>query len=204
MTEYYFTTPLDEKDIRKLKIRDVVYISGTIITARDQAYKRILEYNFHGKTLPLDIVDGVIYHCGPLVRKKFDLLQIISAGPTTSARLEEMNYEFIKNTGVRIIIGKGGMKTGGGVSTSDALRQFGCVYGTVTGGTGVYLAQKIKRIKSVEWQDLGDPEAMWVFEVENFGPVLITMDTKEQNLHQIVEEKVLGKKIHIYSDLNID
>lgn len=193
MPTYYLRTPISEEDIRKLNVGDIIYITGTIVTARDAAHRRILTYLKEGKPLPIDLRGGVIYHCGPVVRKIDDKWEALAAGPTTSARMELYEAEVIKNLGVRVIIGKGGM----GPKTAQACKEHGAVYVTFTGGAAVLAAKAIKRVVGVEWLDLGIPEALWIFEVENFGPLLVTIDSKGVDLIAEVVAKAKSKRDEI-------
>jgi len=108
--------------------------------------------------------------------------KIIAAGPTTSMRMESVEPEFIERTGVKMIIGKGGM----GPRTAEAMRKFKAVYAVFTGGAGALAAEAIKSVKAVHWLDkLGMAEAMWVFEVEEFGPLTITIDSTGANYYEM-------------------
>ena len=176
-----------------------MYISGTIVTARDAAHRRMLEYLKSGREIPVDLKGGVIYHCGPVVRKKNDEWEVISAGPTTSARMELYEAEVIEKLGVRIIIGKGGM----GSKTAEACKKYGAVYTIFTGGAGALAANAIKRVVKVEWLDLGIPEALWVFEVENFGPLLVTIDSTGRNLIAENMENAFKKREEILRKLGV-
>ncbi len=178
-------TPLTEGDIRKLKVGDVVYLSGVIVTARDAAHKRITKFLREGRDLPINVNGQVIYHCGPIMRKIKDGWMAIAAGPTTSIRMEKYAHTIIEKFKVRLIIGKGGM----GQKTERMMKKVGCVYGTFTGGAAVLAAQSIRKVKGVEWLDLGMPEALWILEVEDFGPLIISIDTHGNNLFRRVHEK---------------
>ncbi len=178
MTEYRLKTPLSENDVRRLRVGDIVYLSGIIVTARDSAHRRLIEYYREGKEIPVDLRGGVIYHCGPVVRKTGKGWEVIAAGPTTSARMEIYEAEVIGKLGVRMIIGKGGM----GDKTMEACRKYGAVYTVFTGGAGALAAKAIREVVRVEWLDLGIPEALWVFRVEDFGPLLVVIDSHGNNL----------------------
>jgi len=197
MATYKLKTPLSEAEIRKLKVNDVLYITGTIVTARDQAHKRALEYSAQGKPLPVNLEGLAVYHCGPIMRKQRSTWIAVAAGPTTSTRLELFEAEFIEKFKVRVIIGKGGM----GEKTANALAKHGAVYVAFTGGAAVLAAKAIKRVVNVEWLDLGVPEAMWVFEVEEFGPLLVAIDSHGNNLFRDVAEKAEASKQRIYRKL---
>ncbi|MBM1154585.1 fumarate hydratase C-terminal domain-containing protein [archaeon] len=186
MTEYHFTTPIREEDVRKLRIGDRVFVTGTVVTARDQAHRRALQLLAEGKPLPVDLQGGVIYHCGPVVRRMDDRWEVVAAGPTTSARMESLEYDFIAKTGVRIVVGKGGM----GAKTAEAAQKFGAVYCEFIGGVGVLAANAIKEVERVEWLDLGIPEALWVLRVERFGPLIVCIDSTGRNYHQELAESI--------------
>ncbi|WP_461866299.1 FumA C-terminus/TtdB family hydratase beta subunit [Thermococcus sp.] len=162
------TTPLSQKDILKLRAGDVVYLSGVIYTARDMAHRRIIELG-----PPVDLEGAVIYHCGPVVRETGNSYEIVSAGPTTSARMNSY-LEEILSLGIRGIIGKGGM--------NPEPFKGRAVYFAFTGGAGALAAKSIKRVIDVFWLDLGVPEAIWVLEVEDF-PLLVAIDPHGNSLY---------------------
>jgi len=180
--EYHLKTPVSEEEVRSLHVNDILYISGLIFTARDMAHKRALTYLRKGQGFPFKTEGLALYHCGPIVRGTVDGWSVISAGPTTSTRMESLESEFIKGTKVRIIIGKGGM----GEETTCAMTALGAIYAAFTGGAAVLAAQKIVEVKEVEWLDLGMPEAMWLLEVRNFGPLVVAIDSKGNNLYRNV------------------
>ena len=199
MAIYYLRTPLQEEDVRKLKVGDAIYLTGIVVTARDAAHRRMVEYLREGKPLPIDLKGGAIYHCGPVVEKINDEWRVVSGGPTTSTRMELYEADIIKHFGVRLIIGKGGM----GSKTAQACKEFGAVYTTFTGGAGVLVANAIKRVIRAEWLDLGIPEALWVLDVENFGPLLVTIDTTGRNLTEEVIEGAKRKREEILKKLGV-
>jgi fumarate hydratase subunit beta len=199
MTIYKLKTPITEEQIRKLKANDVLYVTGTIVTARDQAHKRALEYSKEGKQMPLNLEGLAVFHCGPVVAKQGDKWIAVAAGPTTSTRMDIFEDEFIKTFKVRVVIGKGGM----GKRTTDAMAKYGAVYGAFTGGAAVLAAKAIKSVKGVEWFDLGMPEAMWIFEVEEFGPLAVAIDSHGNNLFTDIQKSVEEKKQQIYQKLGI-
>jgi fumarate hydratase subunit beta len=199
MSTYNLRTPVSEDDVRKLNISDVVYLSGDLFTARDEAHHRALKYHFEGKELPIDVKGKALYHCGPLVKKVDGHYTVISAGPTTSMRMEMFEYEFLEKFPVRIIIGKGGM----GSRTTDAMKKFGGVYCAFTGGAAALAGKAIKGVKSVDWLDLGTPEALWTLEVEDFGPLTVAIDSHGRNLHADVEKQVEENKKKIFQMIGL-
>jgi fumarate hydratase subunit beta len=191
--EYHLTTPLKKEDILKFNTGDVVYISGTIFTARDEAHARILELTEKGEELPFDLEGSVIYHCGPLMQKREEKWEVVAAGPTTSARMSKMTPLLLEKHNVLALIGKGGM-----TNVSEALED-SCVYLAFTGGCAALAAENIKNVPTVHWLDLGMPEAVWELTVENFGPLIVGIDTKCNDLFSEIEER--GGKV--LSDFNI-
>jgi fumarate hydratase subunit beta len=199
MATYKFKTPISEADVRKLRVNDVLYVTGTIVTARDQAHRRALEFFKQGKPLPVNLEGLAVFHCGPVVSKEGDKWTAVAAGPTTSTRMDLFEDELLKNFKVRVIIGKGGM----GKRTTDAMAKYGAVYGAFTGGAAILAAKAIKNVKSVEWLDLGTPEAMWIFEAEEFGPLIVSIDSHGNNIFMDVAKSVEANRAKIYQKLGI-
>ncbi|MFW9934478.1 MAG: FumA C-terminus/TtdB family hydratase beta subunit [Candidatus Thorarchaeota archaeon] len=199
MVTYNLTTPISEEDIRKLRVNDIVYITGTIFTARDEAHERALEWFKNEKQLPINPNGLAVFHCGPIVRKTESGWEIVAAGPTTSTRMEMFEDKFIEAYRVRIIIGKGGM----GPKTAAAMKKVGAAYGAFTGGAAVLAAKAIRRIRTVEWLDLGMPEALWIMEVEKFGPLIISIDSTGENLFENVSKQVEKNREKIYKQVGV-
>jgi len=197
MAVYKLKTPISEADIRKLKLNDTIYITGTIFTARDQTHKKAQQIAKEGKKPPIDMEGLALFHCGPIVQKEKNKWTIVAAGPTTSMNMEPYEPEFIKNHKIRIVIGKGGM----GKKTTNAMKQHGAIYGAFTGGTAVLAAKAIKNVKTVEWLDLGMPQALWIFEVENFGPLTVAIDAHGNNLFENLAKKVEENRQKIYKKI---
>ena len=145
------------------------------MTARDKAYARVIS----GEKPPMELQGGVVYHCGPLVKRTPKGWRVISAGPTTSARLDRIQVDFVRRTGVRALVGKGGVDE----EVAAQLARLGCVYLAFTGGAGVLAARAIEKIEMVFWEDLGDAESLWVLEVRDFGPLVVAIDARGGNLY---------------------
>ncbi|MFP3952193.1 MAG: FumA C-terminus/TtdB family hydratase beta subunit [Candidatus Bathyarchaeia archaeon] len=196
--EYHLETPVPEEDIRKLKAGDVVYLSGTLITARDEAHLKARELHESGESPPISFKGRGVFHCGPIMKKTEEGWTVIAAGPTTSARMEIFEDEFIEAFQPAIIIGKGGM----GDRTSKACQKFGCVYGAFTGGAAILAVRGIKGVRDVFWlEELGMPECLWVYDVEDFGPMIVTIDTHGNNLTADVAERIERNKQAILKEL---
>ena len=107
MSRKILSTPIRDEDLEGLNVGDVVYLTGHLVTCRDVAHRRLIE---QGRELPVDLRGGAIFHAGPIVREKDDgHFEMVSIGPTTSMRMEKFERQFINRTGVKLIVGKGGM-----------------------------------------------------------------------------------------------
>ncbi|MEM4795780.1 MAG: FumA C-terminus/TtdB family hydratase beta subunit [Ignisphaera sp.] len=166
---YRISSPFHE-ELDFLKVGDIVYLSGIVVTARDQVHKRIV---LEGLYPPIQINRLAVWHAGPTVKRKDNEWIVISIGSTSSSRMESIEAEFIEKTGVKMIIGKGFM----GKKTVEACRRYGCVVAIYPGGLGALGAKAVRKVIDVYWLDLGIPEAMWVLVVENLGPLIISIDT---------------------------
>jgi fumarate hydratase subunit beta len=173
--------PFTEEMMRSLRVGDEVAINGIVFTGRDAVHK----YLHEGGALPpgVNLRDGIIYHCGPVVMQQPDGgWKVTAAGPTTSIREEPYQGQIIRDFGVRGVIGKGGM----GERTLDACGKHGCVYLHAIGGAAQVLAECVKRVRNVYMkEEFGSPEAIWELEVENF-PAVVTMDSHGGSLHRDV------------------
>ena len=174
--------PFREKDVRSLKAGDAVSISGLVHTGRDKFHKFFAD----GGTIPVDFRDGALYHCGPVVVKTAEgAWRVVSAGPTTSVRENPYEPKFIAESGVRVIIGKGGMDK----ATLDAMAKHGAVYIQAVGGAAALYAAAVKRVAGVKrLEDFGAAEACWEFEVRDFRCV-VAMDSHDTSLFARVQEE---------------
>ncbi|HMA04351.1 MAG TPA: FumA C-terminus/TtdB family hydratase beta subunit [Methanomicrobiales archaeon] len=165
------TTPLGE-EILSLRAGDRVTLSGTVYTARDEAHLRMQR-----EGIPFDPRGAVVYHCGPVVAGQ----RIVAAGPTTSARMDDLTG-FLLDAGVRGIIGKGGM----GRRVADLLRGRG-VYFAFTGGCAALAASRM-RLQGVRFPDLGMAEAVWVIGIDRL-PLVVGIDSHGNDLFERVREE---------------
>jgi fumarate hydratase subunit beta len=192
--------PLSESQVRDLRVGDIVRVSGTVLIGRDEVHLRALEWLEEGRPLPVETAGAILFHCGPIVRKVPEGWEMVAAGPTTSSRMNALEPEFIEAFGIRAIIGKGGMSR----PTLEAMRRFGCVYLAFTGGAAVLAAEGIRKIRTVEWLDLGMPEALWVVEAEELGPMIVAMDAHGSSLYDRVGEQVKGNLSKVRERLSLD
>jgi len=187
--EVSLTTPLRREDVADLLVGDVVHLNGTIFTARDMAHIRIMEYLRDGKRLVEDFEGAAVYHAGPAVRRMDGEWEVTVIGPTTSMRMEPYSETLLGKLGVRAMIGKGGM----GEGTQEALRKHCGVYLLSPPGCAVVQSEAVSRVLRVNWLDLGVPEAVWVLEVEDWGPLIVAMDPQGNSLFKEVRDRALSR-----------
>ena len=181
-------TPLSEDLVRSLRLGETVYLYGPVVTGRDEMHIRALKLSGEGSPVPSGIEGSVLYHCGPIMRQNGDgSWSVVAAGPTTSARMNKLEPEMIRRFRIRAIIGKGGMSK----DVAEAMREVGCVYLAATGGAAVSLADGLGACKGAEWLDLGMPEAMWRFEADRLGPLIVAMDAEGGSLYERVAESLV-------------
>ncbi|MBO4312607.1 MAG: L(+)-tartrate dehydratase subunit beta [Desulfovibrionaceae bacterium] len=176
------TTPVSAEDLKDIHIGDIVYLTGSLTTCRDVAHRRVVE---EGLVIPVDVRNNAILHAGPIVRTlENGSYEMVSVGPTTSMRMELFEYEFVKITGVRVILGKGGMKE----NTERACREFGAIHCVFPAGNAVVAATEVEEIVRAEWKELGMPETLWNCRVKEFGPLIVSIDSEGRNYFE--EKKV--------------
>ncbi len=175
-------TPISAEDLKDIHIGDIIYLTGDLTTCRDVAHRRVVE---EGREIPVDVRDAAILHAGPIIRPLGDdKYEMVSVGPTTSMRMEKFEYDFVKATGVRVIVGKGGMKE----NTERACREFGAIHCVFPAGNAVVAAAEVEEIVAAEWRDLGMPETLWNCRVTEFGPLIVSIDSEGRNYFE--EQKV--------------
>lgn len=169
------TTPIKEEDLADINVGDVIYLTGTLVTCRDVCHRRLIELK---RDIPYDLRGKAIFHAGPIVRKNGDKWEMVSIGPTTSMRMETFEKAFIQQTGVRLIVGKGGM----GPNTEAGCKEFKALHVIFPAGCAVVAATQVEEIEEVHWTELGMPESLWVCRVKEFGPLIVSIDTFGNNL----------------------
>lgn len=185
MAKKILTTPIKAEDLEDIHIGDIIYLNGHITTCRDVAHRCLIE---GGRELPVNLEGGAIFHAGPIVRPvkgEDDTYEMVSVGPTTSMRMEKFEYEFIRETGVKLIVGKGGMKEG----TMKGCQEFKALHCVFPAGCAVVAAATVEEIENANWKDLGMPETLWTCRVHEFGPLIVSIDTHGRNLFE--ENKII-------------
>ena len=190
-------TPVSAEDLKDIKIGDIVWLDGDLMTCRDVAHRRLVEY---GRELPYDIRNKAIFHAGPIVRKiegTENDYEMVSVGPTTSMRMEKFEYEFVKKTGVRLIVGKGGM----GPETARACKDFGALHCVFPAGNAVLAATEVEKVESANWRELGMCETLWTFKVKEFGPLIVSIDADGNNYFENKKVEYNAKKEEVLEEI---
>ena len=186
--------PATPEDIARLRPGDVAYLNGVVYTAREGVYERVLN---KGESLPEGLTDisNVNFHCSPAAAPDGDGYRIGGVTATASFRFSKYMADWLDHTGTKIVIGKGGMRL---EDCKNILAPRGAVYLTTVGyGTGALLGRGVKSVRSVHWlEEVGIAQAMWVFEVENFGPFIVDSDLAGNSLFaqqgDLVNERIAG------------
>lgn len=183
VTEFRLNVPQDNTRITDVRVGDVLYVTGDIAIARDQAHKRLLEI------FTPELVGLPIFHCGPISRKVGEEWKIVAGGPTTSTRMDALTPPILEKYQTKIIIGKGGL----GEVGKKGLARFGAVYSEFTGGASALAVSKIVRVKKRLHEDLGPTELVWIWEVKEFGPLLVTQDHQGNDLKKVVTTEATSR-----------
>ena len=170
----YLETPLTKEKTAHLQAGDMVYLTGTIYTARDAAHKRMEQALRAGEELPFPIEDAVIYYMGPSPAREGR--PIGSAGPTTASRMDKYTPELL-DLGMSAMIGKGKRSQ----EVRDAIVRNGTVYLAAIGGAGALLSRSIEKAEVIAYEDLGT-EAVRRLTVKNF-PAIVVFDSQGRDLY---------------------
>ena len=201
MAHYNLPTPVSEADIRKLKINDTVSLQQTLFGIRDATQIHLFD---RGRKTKFDLRGHAVIHTAPNVRKvpvsaEFPAgYQSICIGTTTSDRMERFTEPLMNEYGVRMIVGKGGLRE----SSAAAFTKHGGVYLAIIGGTAALETTWIDQIEDVDLDDL-NPESLWKFKINQFGPLLVAMDSHGGSIYQDVKADVAINKAAVLKRLGI-
>jgi L(+)-tartrate dehydratase beta subunit len=201
MAHYSLPTPVSEADIRKLKINDTVTLQQTLFGIRDATQIHLFD---RGRKTKFDLRGHAVIHTAPNVRKvpvspEFPAgYQPICIGTTTSDRMERFTEPLMNKYGVRMIVGKGGLRE----SSAAAFTKHGGVYLAIIGGTAALETTWIDQIEDVDLDDL-NPESLWKFKINQFGPLLVAMDSHGGSIYQDVKADVAINKASVLKSLGI-
>ena len=201
MAHYNLPTPVSEADIRKLKINDTVSLQQILFGIRDATQIHLFD---RGRKTKFDLRGHAVIHTAPNVRKvpvsaEFPAgYQPICIGTTTSDRMERFTEPLMSEYGVRMIVGKGGLRE----SSAAAFAKHGGVYLAIIGGTAALETTWIDQIEDVDLDDL-NPESLWKFKINQFGPLLVAMDSHGGSIYQDVKADVAINKATVLKSLGI-
>ena len=195
MATYTLTTPLTEEAVRKLRVRDIVTLNGTIFGIRDLTQIHIFD---RGNEPPVSLQGAACIHTAPSLKKVGDRWEKICVGTTTSGRMDRFTPLLMEKYGVRAIIGKGGQYQ----ASLDAMKKFGGCYLAIVGGAAAVETKQIVEVEKVYFEEL-HPEALYQFKVKDFGPLTVAMDSHGNHLYAEVKKAAEGELLEIYKRLGI-
>jgi L(+)-tartrate dehydratase beta subunit len=199
MAHHVLNMPVDDAQVRALKVGDTVTLEKTLFGIRDATLIAMFD---KGRTTRFDLKGHAVVHTAPNVKKvdprpgNSSGYEPVCIGTTTSMRMERFTRPLMERDGVKVIIGKGGM----GPATLEALRDLGGVYLAVVGGAAARETTWIEEIEEVDMDDL-HPESLWKFRIKNFGPLLVTMDSHGSSLHADVNAGAAAKRAAILASI---
>ena len=173
--QYKLTTPVAKEDLAPLRAGDTVLLSGTVYTARDAAHKRMMELLDAGEALPFPVEGSAVYYVGPTPERPGQIIG--SAGPTTSGRMDAYSPRLL-DLGQAIMIGKGARNQ----AVKEAVVRSGAVYLAALGGAGALMAQSVKKLEIICWEDLGC-EAVRRLTVRDL-PLTVILDAHGGDLYE--------------------
>lgn len=200
MREVRLETPVSHDDLAGLRLGDIVYLDGVVYTGREGLYKRLID---EAVPPPVDLasLSNVNFHCSPAASVEADgTYRVGAVTATASFRFSRWLTDWFALSGCKVIIGKGGM------SEADYRAHFvpnGAIYLTTVGyGTGALLGRGVRRVRDVYWlEEMGIAQALWVFEVERFGPFLVESDLQGNGLFDREGRQIRAATEHLYDGL---
>ena len=201
MTHHDFRMPITESQARALRVNDTVTLEGTLFGIRDANQIALFD---KGRKTRFDMQGHAAIHTAPNVRKVAPTslnptgYEPICVGTTTSARMERFTRPLMKELGVRLIIGKGGLAKG----SSQAFAELGGAYLAIIGGTAALETTWVEAIEDVDLDDL-NPESLWKFRVKGFGPLLVAMDSHGASLYDEVDRKARARRENTLAKLGV-
>ena len=195
MAHHDLTPPLSDAQVRALRVNDTVTLTGTLYGIRDATQIHMFD---RGRKTRFDLRGHAVIHTAPNVRKTAAGYEPICVGTTTSDRMERFTRPLMQQYGVRMIIGKGGLRA----DSSQAFQDLGGVYLAIIGGTAALETTWIEAIEDVDLDDL-NPESLWKFRVNGFGPLLVAMDSYGESLYTRVRTAAQQKRAEALKRLGV-
>ena len=201
MAHHELATPVSEAQVRALHVNDSVTLQRTLFGIRDATQIHLFD---HGRTTRFDLHGHAVIHTAPNVKKvepthSFPAgYQPICIGTTTSDRMERFTRPLMAQHGVRIVIGKGGLRE----ASAAAFSELGGVYLAIVGGTAALETTWIEQIEDVDLDDL-NPESLWKFRIRDFGPLRVAMDSHGQSLYSVVQHDAQARRAQVLASLGV-
>ncbi len=201
MAHYEFTTPLGEAQARALRVNDTVTLNGALYGLRDRTQIEMFD---RGRKTRFDLRGHAVIHTAPNVRKVPASAEHpagyapLCVGTTTSDRMERFTRPLLQQCGVRLVIGKGGLRE----ASAAAFRELGGAYLAIIGGTAALESTWVEAIEDVDLDDV-NPESLWKFRVRGFGPLLVAMDSAGGNLYAQVNSDALKRRASALASLGV-
>ena len=195
MAHYDLSMPISEAEVRALRVNDTVTLRGTLYGIRDATQIHMFD---RGRKTRFDMTGHAVIHTAPNVRKTATGYEPVCVGTTTSDRMERFTRPLMQQYGVRLVIGKGGLR-------EDSLKSFaemGGAYLAIIGGTAALETTWIEAIEDVDLDDL-NPESLWKFRVNGFGPLLVAMDSHGASLYSEVRTAAQQKRAQALKRLGV-
>jgi L(+)-tartrate dehydratase beta subunit len=201
MAHYELAAPISEGTVRKLRVNDTVTLNGTLFGIRDATHIHMFD---RGRKTRFDLAGHAVIHTAPNVRKVERSAQHpagyapVCIGTTTSDRMERFTRPLMGQCGVRVVIGKGGLRE----ASLQAFRELGGAYLAIIGGTAALETTWIEAIEDVDLDDL-NPESLWKFRVNGFGPLLVAMDSHGESLYSRVTDAAQQRRAEALRRLGV-
>ena len=198
---YEFATPISEQDARKLRVNDTVTLNGTLFGIRDATQIHMFD---RGRRTRFELSGHAVIHTAPNVRKVEKSAANpagyapLCVGTTTSDRMERFTRPLMQQYGVRVVIGKGGLREG----SLQAFAELGGVYLAIIGGAAALETTWIEAIEDVDLDDL-NPESLWKFRVKSFGPLVVAMDSHGGSLYSQVNAAARARRAQALKRLGV-
>src|SRR5690349_13729835 len=195
MTHHELATPITEAQARALRIDDTVTLNGPLFGIRDATQIHMFD---RGRKTRFDLAGHAVIHTAPNVKKVGERYEPVCVGTTTSDRMERFTQPLMQQCGVRLIIGKGGLRD----SSLEAFKQLGGAYLAIIGGAAALETTWVEAIEDVDLDDL-HPESLWKFRVRGFGPLLVAMDSHGASLYAQVKTDSKARRAAALSSLGV-
>ena len=201
MAHHDFLMPVTDAQVRSLRVNDTVTFGGTLFGIRDGTQIHMFD---RGRKTRFDLKGHAVIHTAPNVKKVEPSAAHpagyapICIGTTTSDRMERFTRPLMQQYGVRLLIGKGGMREG----SAQAFRELGGAYLAIIGGTAALETTWVEAIEDVDLDEL-NPESLWKFRVRGFGPLVVAMDSHGGSLYAQVNQSARARRDEVLRKLGV-